>query len=55
MNHITLEDWQKARYLTKVAKVGDSIANDIIDKLLSVSPSSKEKPQNQLSQSNEVI
>ena len=38
MNHITLEDWQKARYLTKVAKVGDTIADDIIDKLLSASP-----------------
>lgn len=38
MNHITLEDWGKVRYLTKVAKVEDSIADDIIDKLLSASP-----------------
>lgn len=38
MNHITLEDWQKVRYLTKVANVGDSIADDIIDKLLNASP-----------------
>jgi len=55
MNHVTLEDWQKARYLTKVAKVGDIIANGIIDKLLNTSPPSKEKQQNQLLQSNEVI
>ena len=38
MKHITMKDLEKVRYLIKVAKAGDSIDNDIINKLLSASP-----------------
>ena len=38
MKHITIEDWEKIRFLTKVANVGDSIDDEIINKLLNASP-----------------
>lgn len=37
MKHITIEDWEKVRLLSKVANVGDSIDNEIINKFLSAS------------------
>lgn len=38
MKHVTIEDWEKVRFLTKVANVGDSIDDEIINKLLNASP-----------------
>ncbi|MCI8630597.1 MAG: hypothetical protein HFE57_14100 [Firmicutes bacterium] len=37
MKHVTIEDWEKVRFLTKVANVGDSIDDEIINKLLNAS------------------
>ena len=37
MKHITMEDWKKVQYLIKTMKVGDSVDNKIIHRILSTS------------------